>query len=77
MKNKFYKYYLTKSTREEILAGNGEFWEEEDGGWQVFTRNLNLAKSWYSVEDLKNNFPNTKYEIAIFKNGLFLDFFNS
>lgn len=74
MKNRFYKYYLTKSTREDILAGNGEFWEEEDDGWQVFTQNINLAKSWDTKEDLLKDIKKSKYKIALFINDTFSEF---
>lgn len=73
--SKIYKYYLTESSKEDILSGYGWFWEEKDeDGLNVFTQDKNLAKSWNSVEELNNDIKVIKYKIALFGDDVFIKF---
>lgn len=75
MKNKVYKYYLTKSNEKEILSGHGWYWERVDeDGYDNLTHSLNLAKSWNSKEDLLEDIKESQYKIVLFIDNVFSKF---
>lgn len=55
MKPLYYKYYLTYSTPKQIKEEGAWLYEEyeEDSRRNVYCRNMNLAKHWLSIKEMR------------------------